>query len=56
MGMGVTLRPDSSPDVYVADSGCCCNLAQLEAKIRTLLQARNWLKKELALRSKEQKK
>ena len=48
MGMGVTLRPDGGPDVYVQDSGAPCNLAQLERKIRALLIARAWLKKELA--------
>jgi len=56
MSMGVTLRPDGQPDVYIQDSGSVCNLKQLEAKIRALLQARNWLKKELAERAKEQKK
>ena len=48
MPMGVTLRPDGSPDVYVQDSGCICNLEQLEKKIRAMLVARAWLKKELA--------
>ena len=48
MSMGVTLRPDGGPDVYVQDSGAPCDLAQLERKIRALLVARAWLKKELA--------
>lgn len=56
MTMGVTLRPDGPPDVYVQDNGGSCNLAQLENKIRALLVARMWLKKELALRAKETKK
>lgn len=54
--MGVTLRPDGPPDVYVQDSGSACDLARLENKIRALLVARMWLKKELALRVKEVKK
>ena len=55
MPMGVTLRPDESPDVYVQDSGCSCNLEQLEKKIRALLVARAWLKKELAKTQKVNK-
>lgn len=54
--MGVTLRPDGPPDVYVQDSGSVCDLARLENKIRALLIARMWLKKELALRAEKTKK
>jgi len=53
--MGVTLRPDGGPDVYVQESGMPCNLEQLENKIRALLTARVWLKRELA-KAKENKK
>lgn len=56
MPIGITMRPDGAPDVYVMDSGAACNLHDLEKKIRALLVARAWLKKELALHAKEQKK
>jgi hypothetical protein len=56
MTMGVTMRPDGIPDVYVQDSGGCCDLKQLDAKIRALQQARAWLKKEMETREKENKK
>ncbi len=48
MSMGVTMRPDGAPDVYVQDSGTVCDLEKLEKKIRALLAARAWLKKEMA--------
>jgi hypothetical protein len=53
MSMGVMLRPDGGPDVYVQENGEPCNLEKLERKIRALLVARAWLKKELA-KKKEQ--
>jgi len=49
------MRPDGLPDVYVQESGQACDLAQLDAKIRALLRARSWLKKELELRKKAAK-
>jgi hypothetical protein len=48
--MNVTLRPDGLPDVYIQTSGHACDLDNLEKQIRTLLLAKTWLKKELALK------
>jgi hypothetical protein len=56
MSMGVTLRPDGMPNVYVKDDGDNCDLKMLDAKIRALQQARSWLKKELALKEQVNKK
>jgi len=52
MTMGVTLRPDGRPDVYVQESGDACDLEKLDKKIRALLVARAWLKRELAKQQK----
>lgn len=48
--------PDGIPNVYVAESGESCDLKKLDGKIRALLVARAWLKKELARLTREQKK
>jgi hypothetical protein len=46
----VTLRSDNQPDVLL-EAGEAVNLLRLEQHIRTLIVARNWLKKELARRT-----
>jgi hypothetical protein len=46
----VTLRSDNQPDVFIeADEPVSLN--RLEQHIRTLVVARNWLKKELSRRT-----
>lgn len=55
MALGVTMRPDNGPDVYIQESGQSCNLAQLDRKIRALQTARAWLVRETK-KEKEQKK
>jgi hypothetical protein len=51
--MIVTLRSDDNPDTQV--NGETCNLARLDAHIRTLLAARRWLKKERYIKQQREK-
>lgn len=55
MSMGVTLRADSVPDVYVVDSGTGCTLEQLDKRIRALQAARRWLAEELRKQGEKKK-
>ncbi len=53
--MRITLRSEEAPDAYLESTGEPCNLKRLEQHIRTLVAARNWLKRELRLKAEREK-